>query len=151
MAQARKRNTQDTAASRAAKSAAAKAAATARQRARKTAAKAGEKTRLDGFMDFIRQQGVVGLAVGIVIGTQVKMVVDQLVASFINPILGLVLPGKGDLSQKIFTLHISSWNKTAVFAWGQFVYIMISFLIVAAIIYYIIRGLKLDKLDKKKD
>lgn len=151
MAEESKTTQKDTKSTRAAKAAAAKAAATARKRAAKTVKKTSETTRLDGFLLFMRQQGVVGLAIGIVIGTQVKVVVDQLIASFINPVLGLVLPGQGDLSQKKFTLTISEMDKTAVFAWGQFVYVMISFLAVVAIIYYIIRGLKLDKVDKKKD
>ena len=154
MAQAKKKplkRSKDSASTRAAKAAAAKAAATARKRAYKTVKRTTKTTRLDGFMTFIREQGVVGLAIGIVIGTQVKILVDQLIASFVNPILGLVLPGQGDLSQKKFTLTISEWGKTAIFSWGQFVYVLISFLTVAAIIYYIIRALKLDKLDKKKD
>lgn len=126
---------------KAARSAAAKAAATARKRA-------AARTTESGFLKFVREQGVVGLAIGLVIGTQVKVLVDQLIASFINPIVGLVLPGEGDLSQKKFALTIG--DKTAVFEWGQFVYVLISFLIVAALIYYIIHGLKLDKIDKKK-
>ncbi len=144
------KKTNDTLATRAAKSSAAKAAATARARARNTGARAGQLTKLDGFMTFVREQGVVGLAVGLVIGTQIKLVVDQLIASFVNPLLGLVLPGQGDLSQKKFTLTISELGKTAVFSWGQFVYVLISFLTVAAIIYYIIHGLKLDRVDRKK-
>lgn len=125
---------------KAAKAAAAKAAASARKRA--------TKTTESGFLVFIREQGVVGLAIGLVIGTQVKMVVDQLISSFINPLIGLILPGEGDLSQKKFTLTVG--DKTAIFEWGQFVYVLISFIAVAAIIYYIIHGLKLDKIDKKK-
>jgi large conductance mechanosensitive channel len=101
-------------------------------------------------MEFIRSQGVIGLAIGLVIGTQIKMLVDQLIISFINPVLGLILPGQGDLSQKTFTLTISELGKTAVFSWGQFVYVLISFVAVAAIIYYIIHGLKLDRIDKKQ-
>lgn len=138
--------TNDTPATRAAKAAAAKAAATARARALKTT----QVTGIDGFMEFMRQQGVIGLAIGLVIGTQIKMLVDQLIASFVNPLLGLILPGQGDLSQKVFTLTISGLDKTAVFKWGQFVYVLISFVAVAAIIYFIIHSLKLDKIDKKK-
>ena len=142
--------TKDSRATRAAKSAAAKAAATARASARTTVARTGRVTRLDGFMEFIRSQGVIGLAIGLVIGTQIKILVDQLIASFINPVLGLILPGQGDLSQKTFTLTVSQLDKTAVFSWGQFVYVLISFVAVAAIIYYIIHGLKLDRIDKKQ-
>lgn len=103
---------------------------------------------LQGFTDFVREQGVVGLAVGFVLGAQVKTLVDQLVASFINPFLGLLLPGKGSLSDKTFSL---SWtDKTADFAWGAFVFQLISFMIVALVVYMIVHRLKLDKLDKKK-
>ncbi len=124
-------------------------AAKARQKAAQHRKVVAEKTRLDGFMDFVRTQGVVGLAIGIVIGTQVKALTDQLVASFINPLLGLILPGAGSLAEKHFYLTIGS--KTADFAYGAFLAVMLSFLAVAAVIFYIIKGLRLDKLDKKKD
>lgn len=151
MADSPEHTTNDSKSTRAAKSAAAKAAATARKSARKTVLATTKSTGLDGFSTFMREQGVVGLAIGLVIGTQIKMLVDQLIASFVNPILGLVLPGQGDLSQKKVTLTISELDKTAIFTWGQFVYTLISFITVAAIIYYIVKGLKLDRVDKKKD
>ena len=151
MADSQETSTKDSESTRAAKSAAAKAASTARRRARRTVQATAKTAGLSGFSKFIRQQGVVGLAIGIVIGTQVKVVVDQLIASFVNPILGLILPGQGDLSQKKFTLTVSEMDKTAVFSWGQFVYVLISFIAVCAIIYYIVKGFKLDKVDEKKD
>lgn len=103
---------------------------------------------LQGFTDFVREQGVVGLAVGFVLGTQVKTLVDQLVSSFINPLLGLLLPGKGSLSDKAFALSFN--GKTQDFRWGAFVFQLITFIIVAAVVYVIVHRLKLDKLDKKK-
>jgi len=124
-------------------------AAKARLKAQKHRKVVAQKTQLDGFMDFVRTQGVVGLAIGIVIGTQVKALTDQLIASFINPVLGLVLPGSGSLPEKSFTLTIGA--KHAVFNYGAFLAVLLSFLAVAAVIFYIIKGLKLDKLDKKKD
>lgn len=102
-----------------------------------------------GFVDFIREQGVVGLAIGIVLGAQIKTLVDSFVVSFVNPILGLLLPGNGDLATKVLRVQVGS--KTAVFTWGAFLMQFISFVIVAAIVYYVVKGLKLDKLDKKKD
>jgi len=132
------------------------ARAKAREKAAKARLKAAEhrrvvaqKTRLDGFMDFVRTQGVVGLAIGIVLGTQVKAVTDQLIASFINPLLGLVLPGAGSLEAKHFTITIG--DKHADFNYGAFIAVVLSFLVVAAVIYYVIKGLRLDKLDKKKE
>ncbi len=105
--------------------------------------------QLTGFVDFIREQSVVGLAIGLVMGTQIKQVVDALIASFINPLVGLLLPGKGGLDQKKI---IVQWHdKTADFTWGSFVLTMISFTIVAAVIYFTFKALKLDKLTKKKE
>lgn len=139
----------DSESTRAQKSAAAKAAATARKRALENAALAKTAQPLTGFMGFMREQGVVGLAIGLVIGVQIKALVDQLVASFINPIVGLILPGQGDLTKKTFALTVG--DKVAVFTYGSFLNVLISFICVAAVIYFIVKGLKLDKFDKKKE
>jgi large conductance mechanosensitive channel len=102
-----------------------------------------------GFADFLREQSVVGLAIGLVIGTQVKSLADSLIASFINPLVGLVLPGKGALDQKTFIMHLD--NKSAVFTWGSFAATLLSFLTTAAVVYFVFKTLKLDRLTKKKD
>lgn len=107
------------------------------------------KGHFSGFTNFVREQGVVGLAIGFVLGVQVKSLVDQLVSSFINPMLGLLLPGQGNLAQKHFALTLN--DKTQGFAWGAFVFQLITFTLVAAIIYFVFKGLKLDRLDKKQD
>lgn len=139
-----------TASSRAAKAAAAKAAATARANALKERA-ASSRTggALGGFMDFVREQGVIGLAIGLVLGTQVKAVVDQLVRSFIDPLLKILLPGSGTLTEKTFSW--TQFGKTADFGYGAFLSVMISFISIAAIIYFLVKGFGLDKLDKKKE
>ena len=64
------------------------------------ATKARAKTRAEfgGFVEFLRTQGVVGLAIGFILGTQAKVLVDQFSASFINPILGLVIGGGESLT-----------------------------------------------------
>ena len=106
-------------------------------------------TPFQGFVDFIRTQGVVGLAVGIVLGVQIKAVVDSFVAGFANPILGLIFPGNANLALKTYHLNIGS--RTGVFAWGAFLTQVITFFIIAAVVYLFVHGLKLDQLDKKKD
>lgn len=99
-----------------------------------------------GFVDFLREHAVVGLAIGFVIGTQVQTVVKQLVASFIDPLFQLLF-GKA-LSQRTFTLH---WHtRAANFGWGAFVYGLLDFVFVLAAIYAIVALLKLDRLDQPK-
>lgn len=109
----------------------------------------GVKRHVSGFMIFVREQGVVGLAVGLVLGTQVKTLVDQIVASFLGPLIGLFLPGGGRLAEKTFSLSL--FGKTADFGYGAFISVLISFVTVAGVIYFVVKGLKLDKLDKKKE
>ena len=61
--------------------------------------------------------------------------------------VGLILPGTGNLNQK--TLTVSVFSKQAVFGWGIFISTLISFFIVAIIIYLTFKALNLDKLSKK--
>jgi large-conductance mechanosensitive channel len=77
------------------------------------------------------------------------VLVDQLNASFINPLIGLMLGSSANLTGQRFALTIG--GNTAVFAWGQFVFVAINFVITAAIVYIIFKWLRLEKLDKKKD
>jgi large conductance mechanosensitive channel len=105
--------------------------------------------QVGGFGEFIKEFGVIGLAVGFVFGAQVKTVVDIFTASIINPLLGLLLPGAGSLSQKTFSLTV--FSKTAVFGWGVFISSLISFIIVAIIIYATYKIFHLDRLAQKNN
>jgi len=111
--------------------------------------KVGVHKKVHGFMEFLREQSVVGLAIGLVLGTQAKVLVDQLIASFINPLVGLLLPGQGTLKDKVVEVHLN--GKTANFGWGAFVISLLTFVVVAAVVYFVFKGLKLDRLDKKKE
>jgi len=99
---------------------------------------------VSGFVGFLREHAVVGLAIGFVIGTQVQAVVKQLVASFINPLFSLLF-GEA-LSKRTFMLHFHA--RAVAFQWGAFAYGLLDFVFVVAAIYIIVRMLKLDKLDK---
>ena len=99
---------------------------------------------MKGFLEFIRTQGVVGLAVGFILGGAVSKVVAALVEDIINPLLSMVLGFAGGLSNaslKVGTVEI---------LWGDFLAVTIDFIVIALFVYYGIKGLGLDKLDKKK-
>lgn len=102
-----------------------------------------------GFLDFIRTQGVVGLAVGLAIGTAAGDTVKKLVQAFIDPVVQMVVGSQEGLQSAQFSLDIA--GRQGDFMWGAFVSSLISLLATALVIYFIIHGLKLDKLDKKKD
>lgn len=116
----------------------------------KEKAKAGAKKQAAGFVDFIRTQGVVGLAVGLVIGVAAKSVVDSFVNNIFNPVVGLMTGGV-NLSDKYLCLKFSGAECVTPLRYGQLISDIISFLIVALAIYLIVHMLHLDKLDKKKD
>lgn len=107
------------------------------------------KKQTQGFMDFVREQGVVGLAIGLAIGTQASEVVKQMVASLVDPIIGLIMGNPKGLQAMSWTAKIG--NREGTFAFGKLVYVTIVFLLVALIIYMVVHGLKLDRADKKKD
>lgn len=122
------------------------------QRIKSLNSEAGKKVRgrvskeITGFADFLREQSVIGIAVGLVLGTQIKVIVDQFVSSFLNPALGIILPGTGGLAKKSLTIYAR--GKPEIFYWGAFVSTLISFIFLAAIVYYTIKALRLDRLKK---
>lgn len=103
------------------------------------------KNQLTGFLDFIREQGVVGLAVGFILGGAVSKVVTALVTDIVNPLVGLLIGSAEGLKDAKLDLG------SAVIMWGDFVSVMIDFAIVAAVVYFAVKLLRLEKLDKKKD
>ena len=99
------------------------------------------KKAFAGFLDFIRERGVMGLAIGFILGSAVQRVVTAFVNDIVNPLVGILL-GRAD-GIKAFAV--------GPFLIGDFISVAIDFLILAAIIYFIFKGLKLDLLDKKKE
>jgi len=98
---------------------------------------------MQGFVDFIRKQGVVGLAVGFILGGAVSKVVAALVEDIINPIIGVVLGSAQGLAAASFSVG------PVQILWGHFVGVIIDFLVIALVVYYGVKALGLDKLDKK--
>ena len=85
---------------------------------------------LRDFKTFILRGNVVDLAVGIVIGAAFGTVVSALVSGFITPLVGI--PGRADFSAFSFTINHS------VFRYGDFINKVISFLIIAAVVFFLI-------------
>lgn len=106
------------------------------------------KTQVGGFVDFIRTQGVIGLAIGLAIGTAAGDTVRKLVEGFINPIVQFIV-GSGERLATA-TWHVELFGRTADFAWGAALSSAITLLATALVIYWLVHVFKLDKLDKKK-
>ncbi len=100
---------------------------------------------MKGFIDFIRKQGIVGLAIGFILGGAVSKVVASIVTDLINPLVGLIL-GSAEGLQKM-KIKIGSTELLI----GNFIATFIDFIVIAFVVYYGVKLLKLDKLDKKED
>ena len=111
--------------------------------------KAGAKGHGSGFMDFIRTQGVVGLAVGLAIGTAAGDTVKKLVTAFIDPLVQLIVGSQEGLQVASFTVEVA--GRKGEFMYGAFISSLITLVAVALVVYGIIHLLKLDKLDKKAE
>jgi len=86
---------------------------------------------LSGFKQFILRGNVVDLAVGVVIGAAFGGVVAAFTKDLLTPLLAALI-GKPDFSALTFTLNGS------VFAVGDFINALISFLLIAAAVYFFV-------------
>jgi large conductance mechanosensitive channel len=100
---------------------------------------------MNGFIAFIRERGVVGLAVGFILGGAITRLVTSLVNDLVNPIVGIVMGRAEDLKKMYLSIG------EAKIMWGSFITSFIDFLIIALVVYFGVKGLGLDKLDIKKD
>jgi large conductance mechanosensitive channel len=94
---------------------------------------------MQDFLNFIREQGVIGLAIAFILGGAVSKVVSSLVGDVIQPIIGAVLGSPEGLRFMVF----------GPVKMGSFLVVLIDFLLIAAVVYFIFRKLRLDKLDKR--
>jgi large conductance mechanosensitive channel len=100
------------------------------------------------FVEFIREKGVLGLAVGIIMGGAVTKLVASIVDNLINPLVGAVTGAAGNLNEFAYTVPLTN----IVFKWGAFVSSLIDFLAIIAVVYFVfIKTPILSTLDKKKE
>jgi len=115
---------------------------------------------LNEFKDFIAKGNVMDMAVGIIIGAAFTAIVQSLVGDLINPIIGLflggvdftnlfvVLRGEGDF----VTLEAAREAGAAVFAYGAFIMAIINFLIIAFVVFMLVRYVnRVKEASAKKD
>ena len=85
---------------------------------------------IKGFKDFLLRGNVVDLAVAVVIGAAFTAVVSSFTASFLEPLIGLI--GGGGVDGGTFTVNEQT------FTWGAFVNQVITFVLTAAVVYFVV-------------
>ncbi len=99
---------------------------------------------MKGFLDFVREQGVVGLAVGFILGGAVSKLVSAIVTDVVNPLLGLALGSVSGLKEAYLAVG------SAKIMYGDLLAVAIDFVVIALVVYFDVKALGLDKLDKAK-
>ncbi|OHB24816.1 MAG: hypothetical protein A2542_03005 [Parcubacteria group bacterium RIFOXYD2_FULL_52_8] len=94
-----------------------------------------------GFIAFIREQGVVGLAIAFILGGAIQKVISSLVADLVQPAVGLIFGSTSGLA----SLHVGS------LMYGRFLSNVIDFVIIAGIVYLLFKRFGLERLDLTKN
>ncbi|MEM1235375.1 MAG: large conductance mechanosensitive channel protein MscL [Pseudomonadota bacterium] len=108
------------------------------------------------FKDFIAKGNVMDMAVGIIIGAAFTAIVSSLVADLINPIISLftggidfsslyVLLGEGEYP----SMAAAEEAGAAVFAYGRFIMAIINFLIIAWVVFMLVKSV--NSMKKKEE
>lgn len=116
-----------------------------------------KKGILKEFRDFAVRGNVIDLAVGVIIGAAFGKIVDSLVRHIVMPIVNFIMGGSVDFTNKFLVLSRpegyagpETYNDLTtagaiVFAWGEFVTILINFVILAFIIFWMVKLVNIAK------
>jgi large conductance mechanosensitive channel len=113
---------------------------------------------LEEFKKFALRGNVVDLAIGVIIGVAFGAIVNSMVADIIMPVIGAITGGLDfsnyfvPLSKTVTAASLEEAKKQgAVLAWGNFLTLVINFLIIAWVLFLVIRGMnRLLKKDKEE-
>jgi large conductance mechanosensitive channel len=109
---------------------------------------------LSEFRQFALKGNVIDLAVGVIIGAAFGKIVDSVVKDVFMPLVNVITGGSVDFSQKYLVLSgnippgtpLEAAQKAGVvFAWGNFVTIIINFIILAFIIFWMVKAMNRAK------
>ncbi len=103
---------------------------------------------LKAFRDFAMRGNVVDLAIGVIIGAAFGKIIDSLVNDLIMPTLGAITGGLDfsnyftPLAKAVSAPTLAEARKQgAVLAWGNFLTVSVNFLIIAFVLFLLVRGI----------
>ncbi len=103
---------------------------------------------LKEFREFIARGNVIDLAVGIIIGAAFTAIVNSLVADLINPLIGLFV---GGINFDSLQLAVGEGDHAATFRYGSFITAIINFLIIAWVVFLLVKAVnKVQSVAAKK-
>ncbi|NLZ76979.1 MAG: large-conductance mechanosensitive channel protein MscL [Spirochaetales bacterium] len=108
---------------------------------------------LEEFKKFISRGNVMDMAVGIIIGTAFTAIVSSLVKDILMPFISLIIGGINFTDLKIVITRKTAERAEVAITYGVFIQKVIDFLIIAFVVFMMIRTLNLlqDKLKKQEE
>lgn len=102
------------------------------------------KKMIDEFKEFVLRGNVLDMAIGVIIGGAFTGIVTALTTDFINPLINCI--GGTEVKGRLEIFDTGNYIE-----WGHFITAVINFLIIAAILFCMLKGInKLMELGKKK-
>lgn len=116
----------------------------------KEAAKLAEKKGLkEEFIEFINRGSMIDLAVGVAVGGAFTAIVNSLVNDIVMPAVGLLLGGVDFTGLALKIPNFFGTGDEAVIAYGNFIQNVVQFLVIAWVIFLVIKGM--NRLNRKRD
>ena len=96
------------------------------------------KAQFAGFKKFIKDQGLIGMAIGLILGTASGDLVKSLINNIIMPPLGFILGSAEGLKGVVWNMGKTPAGKEAVLSYGAFLNDVINFLVIAFVVYFVL-------------
>src|SRR2546429_9208185 len=114
-----------------------------------------EDAMLEEFKKFAMKGNVVDLAIGVIIGAAFGKIVESIVGDLLMPVIGALAHGLDfsnyflPLSKSVTAAALADARKQgAVLAWGTFVTVLINFLIIAWVLFVVVKGINRLRLQE---
>ncbi|MBG0766440.1 MAG: large-conductance mechanosensitive channel protein MscL [Spirochaetaceae bacterium] len=104
------------------------------------------------FKKFISRGNVIDMAVGIIVGTAFKEIVNSLVKEILMPLIGLFLGGVSFVDLKIVIAEATEQTSEVAIMYGNFIQKIIDFLIIAFVVFMMVRTINRirERIEAKK-
>lgn len=110
------------------------------------------------FRDFAMRGNVVDLAIGVIIGAAFSKIVNSLVEDLIMPVIGAITGGLDfsnyflPLSKSVHATSLAEARRQgAVFAWGDFLTVAVNFIIIAFVLFLLVRAINFLRRAAEKE
>lgn len=102
------------------------------------------------FKEFISRGNVIDLAVGVVMGSAFTAIVTSLVNDIIMPAIGVLFGGIDFTSLRFVIREATETTEEAAIGYGNFIQCVVNFLLIAMVIFLVIKGMNAFKRKKEE-